>query len=332
MDSVKAAHHCGGAIEHHFPQLNGGEIGMDWRIKGAVQGILSRVPYGSQCNDLLRRLFLGGTSLEREIDTKVVADWLVAADLLREVGIPLEGRTLLEIGSGWYPTLPTCFHLAGAARCYTYDVEAHLDEASALALVDRLGQHLERIAEFGGRPLHEVQAAHARLSAATSVNAMLGLADIDYRAPADAAVSGLPDQSVDVVFSNSVLEHVTPTDLDRLMKECLRVLRVGGVALHSVNCGDHYAYFDRDITPINYLRYSEAEWRLWNNSIQYQNRLRPVDFIESAQSAGFDLVVVKQRPRLELLERLPESEIAPEFGHYDREQLCTTSVDFVVRR
>lgn len=281
---------------------------------------------------MLRRFFLGGTSLEREIDTKVVADWIVVADLLNEVGAPFAGRTLLEIGSGWYPTLPVCFHLAGAARCLTYDIEAHMDQTSALAMVDRLGTHLERIAEFGRRPLAEVQAAHARLSAAKSAGELLALAGIDYRAPADAASSGLPDQSVDVVFSNSVLEHVTPTDLERLMQECRRVLRVGGVALHSVNCGDHYAYFDRAITPINYLRYSESEWSRWNNGIQYQNRLRPVDFVASAQRAGFEMVVVKQRPRFDLFDRMPESEIAPEFRHYDRAQLCTTSVDFVVRR
>ena len=30
--------------------------------------------------------------------------------------------------------------------------------------------------------------------------------------------------------------------------------------MHCANCGDHYAYFDRMITPINYLAYSEHEW------------------------------------------------------------------------
>ena len=38
---------------------------------------------------------------------------------------------------------------------------------------------------------------------------VLKAAGIEYHAPADATVTGLPDASVALVFSNSVLEHVT---------------------------------------------------------------------------------------------------------------------------
>ena len=49
-------------------------------------------------------------------------------------------------------------------------------------------------------------------------------------------------------------------------------------------CGDHYAYFDRTITQIHYLRYSDLHFSLWNNSLQYQNRMRANEFIEIAES------------------------------------------------
>jgi SAM-dependent methyltransferase len=142
----------------------------------------------------------------------------------------------------------------------------------------------------------------------------------------------LPDAAVDIIFSNSVLEHIAADLLPAMMQESRRVLRPGGLAIHSANCGDHYAYFDRHITPINYLTYTADQWRFWNNRLLHQNRLRPQDFIEAAEAAGLDVVLRKFKPRPDLLEALPRLNIAPEFLAYPPEQLCTTSVDFVAQR
>lgn len=102
--------------------------------------------------------------------------------------------------------------------------------------------------------------------------------------------------------------------------------------LHSLNCGDHYAYFDKRISFINYLTYTERQWRFWDNRLLYQNRLRPCDFIGLAERAGFEVVLRKQKPRPALLELLSTLDIAPEFRDYPPEELCSTSVDFVTRK
>jgi hypothetical protein len=153
-----------------------------------------------------------------------------------------------------------------------------------------------------------------------------------YRAPADAARTGLLDKTIDVVFSNSVLEHVPTAVIGDIFRESTRVLRETGVAIHSVNCGDHYAYFDKSISFINYLQYSEKAWRFWNNSLLYQNRLRPSDFLELARTSGQDIVMARHQPKAKLLDALRGMHIAPEFSHYSPEELCTTSVDFAARR
>ena len=79
------------------------------------------------------------------------------------------------------------------------------------------------------------------------------------------------------------------------------------------------------------VRFRERTWRVWNNGLQYQNRLRANDFLELAERAGLQIVLNRQQPRPELLARFEEFPIAPEFRHYPRAQLCTTSVDFVAR-
>jgi hypothetical protein len=268
---------------------------------------------------------------EANVDTKVCADWLVLAAHLQELSIPIQGKTFVEVGSGWYPTLPVCFYLAGAERCHTLDLYRHMDWPLVMRMLHRLDVHVPKIAEQLGLDEGVIRGRLADLQLATGLDDMLCRAHIEYHAPADATRTGLPDRTVDVVYSNSVLEHVPAQVIAKLMTETRRVLRAGGIALHSVNCGDHYAYFDQRVTQINYLRYSSAAWWLWNNDLQYQNRLRADDFLEMARGAGLEVILNKQRPRSELLASFASFPVAAEFRHYSREQLCTTSIDFVAR-
>ncbi len=243
---------------------------------------------------------------------------------LAELEVSPRDRRYVEIGTGWFPTLPVCFHLAGAASVVSYDLRRHLNPRLTERLLPALEPHLTAIATAAGRSLPDVQADYAALDPARL--------PFEYRAPADAAVSGLPDNSVDAVFSNSVLEHVAPDAIARLMQETRRILKPGGLAIHSANCGDHYAYFDRHITAINYLAYPADAWAFWNNALLYQNRLRPQDFIDLATAAGLEIVLEKHAARPELLAALPGLQLAPEFQQYPPEQLCSTSIDFVARK
>ncbi len=301
---------------------------MNWRIKGVVQKVLSAAPGGVGANDYLQRTIGGLRNFEAQVEVKL-SDWSILMSHLGELGFPVTGARCLEIGTGWFPTLPVCFSLAGAAGCVTYDLSAHLSRRLTFKMLAALGDHLPAIADAASRPVGEVEAAYQRLRDGTTLRGVLREAGIDYRAPADATATGLPPWSVDVVFSNSVLEHVHPAAIAAMMRESSRVLRGGGVAVHSVNCGDHYAYFDPRITQINYLTYPAPAWRFWNNKLMYQNRLRPQDFLDSAEQAGLEVVLTKFQPRTELLGALPEMDIAPEFRHYPAEQLCCTSIDFV---
>jgi SAM-dependent methyltransferase len=305
---------------------------MNWRVKGLAQKALSITPGGVRVNDLLQRRLGGLRDFRRHVTSKVVDDWTVLASYMNELGVGLDGLRYVEIGTGWFPTLPVCYALVGAREVVTFDLTRHLDAHQSFKMVAVLYPLLERIAVAGGRTLSEVQSQYAEISSAATLDELLQLARIDYHAPADAASSGLPDESVDVVFSNSVLEHVPGPDIARMMDESHRILRRGGLAIHCANCGDHYAYFDRMITPINYLTYSGRQWKFWNNRLLYQNRLRPIDFIQLAEEAGLEVILRKTQPRAELLALLPQMKVASEFIPYPAEELCCTSVGFAARK
>lgn len=304
---------------------------MNWRIKGLVQGALSALPAGASINDRLQRVWGGLRNFEQHIDHKVVSDWRVIAEHLRQLAVSPEDLDYVEVGTGWAPVLPVCFTLAGARSVTTYDVHRHLDSALTLRMVRRLEEHLPAIAEVSGRAFGRVRDLYDELRACRTVEPLLDRANVRYIAPGDASVTGLESASVNVVFSNSVLEHVPAETIAGIMQESRRILRPGGLAIHSINCGDHYAYFDRGITMINYLTYPESAWRKWNNPLLYQNRLRPADFLRSAESSGLEIVLRRSTPHPELLTALDSLKIAPEFEQYPIEQLASTSLDFVAR-
>jgi SAM-dependent methyltransferase len=283
-------------------------------------------------NDVLQRTLGNLRNFEANVDAKVVGDWAVFLAHMNELGIDPQHLDYVEVGTGWYPTLPLCFSLAGARSCRTFDVAGHLKKSLLFRMLRRLHHHLPLIAQVSKRSPDQVKKLYSALLGCRTVKQLLCMANIEYIAPADAADTKLPDSSVNVVYSNSVLEHVPTETIVRIMQESMRILKPGGLAIHSANCGDHYAYCDRAITAINYLRFTEQQWRKWNNSLLYQNRLRPQDFLDTAKNAGLQLVLVKYRPREDLIEALRDLPIAAEFTRYPPDQLATTSIDFVARR
>jgi SAM-dependent methyltransferase len=308
---------------------------MDWRIKGVVQGLLARIPAGDVVNDGLQLLAGGRVDEAEHIDRKFRGDWLVLMRVLRELKFKVQGETLMEVGTGWLPVLPLCFALCGARTVHSFDLNRHVNRRRVPIVLQRLGQHLSELAAACGQSEAELRERHALLmSACQGADAgmrVMELAGIEYHAPADATCTGLPDASMALVFSNSVLEHVCADVLGPLMAESKRLLKPQGLALHSVNCGDHYAYFDRSITPLNYLRFTASQWQRWNNGLLYQNRLRPSDFTALASQQGLKVVHLIQTERQDLLARIPSDQIAPEFRHYDARDLATTSITFAAQ-
>jgi hypothetical protein len=304
---------------------------MNWRIKGLVQKTLSALPAGMRVNDLLQRTVGGLRHFDEQVASKV-SDWTVFIDHLESLSIAPKGLRLVEIGTGWFPTLPLCFSLAGAAACHTFDLNPHLSHRLTRKLLTALSSQASTIAARADRPRNEVESDHKALLSTASLAELLLAARVQYHAPADARRTSLPDESVDVVFSNSVLEHVPGDVIQSMLIESKRILRKGGVTIHCVNCGDHYAYFDRTITPMNYFTFTEEQWRRWNNPLQYQNRLRPIDFVQMAERAGLQLAINCFRPREDLKAVLPKLQITDEFLRYGPEQLCSTSVAFAARR
>ncbi len=135
----------------------------------------------------------------------------------------------------------------------------------------------------------------------------------------------IPDGSIDILVTNSVLEHIA--DLDDVLAELARVVRPGGLASHAIDGFDHRHYGQPDtISPHEFL-FDPSDAAM----ICGCNRIRPLAFAERFEKAGFEVRKIVPSHRLPLtdadLERL-----APSFRDLPREHLEVTRARYYLRR
>ena len=131
---------------------------------------------------------------------------------------------------------------------------------------------------------------------------------IQYEAPMDARCTTLENSTIDFIVSNSTLEHISDGDIVKILEECYRLLKKGGIVSCRINYRDHWAAFDRSISIYNFLRYSPCQWQKYNPSLHYQNRLRHRDYLDIISQTKFEVLednpVVPCKEEIDLLRYL----------------------------
>ncbi len=304
---------------------------MRWQIEAAVKQALSALPAGPRVYRLLQeRMGHLGT-----LDPAVY--WAERGRVLDplEQDTTLVGLRLLEIGTGWHPVVALVAAARGAESVVTMDlnrwISASTLRAAAHAALEIVGDApLLRMDRIG-----LVRKIAERELDDRAPGALLADLDIDYRAPSDATDTGLPAGSIDLVVHTDVFEHIPPSVVDRILGETWRVLRPGGLHVARICPGDHFAERDHRITTANHLQFSDWTWRFIGGSgIAYHNRLRPLDFRESFERAGF--TVINTLPRLDrnALEGMAAGRVRPHprFARYSIDELATTSFHLIAKR
>lgn len=156
---------------------------------------------------------------------------------------------------------------------------------------------------------------------------------ITYRAPCDAAHTGLAPGSVDYITSTSTMEHIPFDSLKAILAECRRILCDGGLLSSIIDYDDHYSYFDSKISRYNFLKYSEPFWMIFNSKLHFQNRLRHSDYTDLFRAAGFEIVEEQlkaaQEAELRAIAQLP---LARRFRSYNIHDLAVHSAIIVARK
>lgn len=278
---------------------------MRWVAKALVQKALSYAPRSGSLNYLIqRRIFRSLPAGDAHLRQKFArARQHVETFLEYAPGSDPASAVFYEFGVGWDLRVPLSYYALGVERQILVDLHPHARPELVNDSIRRLDAATPSFEEDLGRPLRPV--------GAPPVERMVDLErlGVTYLAPCDARDTGLADGSVDFVSSTDTLEHVPPEDIARILAECRRLLKPGGVLSCRIDLEDHYSRFDPSISRFNFLRHSDGAWALVNSSLHFQNRLRYPDYVQLVVDAGFE--ILRERvswaspEQLEELSRLP---------------------------
>jgi SAM-dependent methyltransferase len=250
---------------------------------------------------------------------------------LREAAGSLQGKSVVEIGSGWEPLIPLLFSLCGAKRVYLTDSNCLLDRTALAGTLAIFRLHREKITQKLGIEPQEFDRKCALDS--PSISEFLERFRFTYFAPCDCQRLGLEQSTLDFVISRAVFEHIAPEIIDGILEETWRILKPGGLICHFIDNSDHWEHNDKRIPRINFLRFSDRAFR-WTylNPLNYQNRLRHIEYATTIKKHGFAILREEREIDAKSIAALPALRLDPRFHEFSAEDLATTDSRFLARK
>jgi hypothetical protein len=198
----------------------------------------------------------------------------VHREVLGEIG-SFRNKTILEIGPGDSIVSGMVFYCEQAQRTHLVDVDRFA--------IDDL--------EYYQDVIEELKAIYPNTTFNIDFADFSELLDnfqISYQTNGLDALSNINSRSIDILFSNAVLEHLEIYELDYLFSETRRVLNFNGIAIHKIDFRDHIS------GKFDHLRFSSRFWnsRFVKKSNQFVNRLHLHEYLAMAQSKELDFKVL----------------------------------------
>jgi SAM-dependent methyltransferase len=228
-------------------------------------------------------------------------------------------RTILEVGTGWIPTIPQTLKAYGAERIFLTDIDRLCDSNTFKHAGELVRKSLSDLIEVSGADQEQLKANLSRLNVE------------EYRCPPH--LDKLPSRSVDLIYSRTVLEHIPEPKLKKLLNEWKRLLKPGGYCIHFIDNSDHFEHQDKSLSRLNFLSLSDVIWRVaCFNPQNYQNRLRHSDYISLLCNAGYELVHVCGQPDQQALADLERLAVRGRFAHYEKSDLAVLTSIIVAKK
>ena len=115
---------------------------------------------------------------------------------------------------------------------------------------------------------------------------------IDYH-PKKNIINATIEKDIKLIYSRFVLEHVTPTDIEKMHKKFYKELNNDIKILHLISPSDHRAYSDKTLSIYDFLKYSQKEWNKIQTKFDYHNRLRLPEYIDIFKKSGFNITYIE---------------------------------------
>ncbi len=203
---------------------------------------------------------------------------------------------------------------------HVMDPQAILVDAGSFAMTDINGYRklVEDLERTGLNP--------PDISAAETLDEILAACDARYLILGIEGFSSIETGTVDLIFSQAVLEHVRKYEFLDTMRECFRVLTPEGIASHQVDLKDHLG------GALNNLRFSERVWEseFFVSSGFYTNRIRFSEILFLFEKAKF-IVEVCDVSRWKHLPVKRQS-VSNDFLYLSDDDLMVSGFDILLRK
>lgn len=292
-----------------------------------VQFFLSHLPKGEEVNFLLQNLIKSHSP--EKVGNRI--PFLVKKLQLINNYKKLEGISVLEIGTGWDAINALLLYLMGTKIIYTYDHVPHVRYELVKEVINQIENRIDEIHSITLIPKSVLEDRMKKIRGFASTKMIFQMANIIYKSPGDATRTGLQDNSIDMVFSHAVLEHVPESIIDGFLIETKRILKKDGIAYHAIGEHDHYAGFNKNVNKVNFLQYPEWLWSFFiKNKLSYHNRLREKEFIRIFELHGAKIEMINNNIDPEDVEALKTMKIDKRFSGMTLEELAVNYSEIIL--
>lgn len=311
---------------------------MQLHFTSLVKGMATYIP------GVLR--FACGRSFGSDSARYCYSVWLRHLKRIAACGFPTQFETVAELGPGDSLGVGIAAMLSGANRYFAFDAVAFARSASNLATFDELAAMFERreplpgpgefpqisptvdSLDFPDRLLDAALLAGTlaperknAIRAALAGERSDGIG-VRYAAPwTDAAF--IESESVDLAFSQAVLEHVD--DVAETYRALHRWLKPGGIMSHAIDFKSHGLTRDW----FGHWTVPAWQWKLVRGRRPYMiNRVSASQHVELLRAAGFEIVLAQRTDAVPA----PRAELAREFAAMPDDDLRTSGMFVIARK
>lgn len=232
-----------------------------------------------------------------------------------------ENDKLLEIGTGWMHWYSLYIHLFHKVNITMMDVWDNRQLQALKTSFNKLKEHSESLPE---ECMHDIDF----IANVDSFESLYDKLNLNYVIEDKGSLNQFPGDTYSLIFSSQVLEHVPREYANDSVKNIYRMLKPGGFSIHQIGIIDHLSLYDKKVSPMNYLNYSDTTWKIFfQNKVQYFNRLLMSDWIDIFGQKGF--VLMEKIPSLRNIDTL---HIHPKYFRYTKEDLSCTALTIVHKK
>ena len=232
------------------------------------KAIVERIPFVDGVRKLKRKA-LGYPPNTEYIQYTIENYDRIKAAIGKSDGV-ISGATILEIGSGWFPTIPILFARDGAKKIYLTDLNVHMDELTFAETTSLMKQYFPND-DF--------------------IQSLNDISDLPFEYLAPFNTSDVADKSIDLITSHLVLEHIPRSDIFNLFTALRPKISDEGLSINLVDHSDHFEHFDKSISRIEFLTMSEEQHGVVNYLIKDgENRLRHQEYHQIFTDSGFNVI------------------------------------------